>query len=79
VGVIGSDVYEERDANIISVERVCRQGTTVEITGNRSRLGRNVGSNKSHTAPSQKTAFFIITAVKTSDFMNNFSLFMRQR
>jgi hypothetical protein len=50
---------EERIASIIGVKRISQPGDT---------FLRNIGSYKSHRAlTSEKTAFFIVTAVKTSN------------
>jgi hypothetical protein len=78
VALVRADVSEERIASIVKVERLNKLGTRLKVTSNRSRLRRNTNygicsSDTSivvqvpHGIASQKTAFFIVTAEKTSD------------
>jgi hypothetical protein len=59
VALIRTDVSEERRASVIRVKIGSELGTTLAVTSNRRRLRRNIVS--------QKTEFFIVTAVKTSN------------
>jgi hypothetical protein len=80
VALVRTDVSEEPSVTFIRVTRIGELGTTLAATSNRRKLRRNsfrpdeggarflrnVGSYKSRTAlTSQKTQFFIVTAVKT--------------
>jgi hypothetical protein len=65
-----TDVSEELSASFIRVTRIGELGTTLAVTSNRRTLRRN----KSHTVTSQKTPYFIVTAVKTSN-LNGPSLY----
>jgi hypothetical protein len=71
VALVRTDISDELNASFIRVTRIGELGTTLAVTGNRRTPRRNwyfVGSYKSHTAlTSQKTPFFIVTAVKTSN------------
>jgi hypothetical protein len=58
-----NDVSEERIASIIMVTRISELGTTLPVTRKRSMLRRSTA----HGVQSQKTTFFIVTAVKTSN------------
>jgi hypothetical protein len=55
-------VKEELSTSSIRVTRIGELGTTLAVTSNRRRL-RSVP----HGVTSQKTPFFIVTAVKTSN------------
>jgi hypothetical protein len=55
VALVRTDVSEELSASIIKVTGIGELGTTLAVTSNRRTLRRNT----------QKTAFFIVTAVKT--------------
>jgi hypothetical protein len=57
VALVRTDVSEKLSASFIRVTRIGELGTTVAATINRSTLRRNT---------SQKTLFFLVTAVKTS-------------
>jgi hypothetical protein len=61
VPLVRPDVSEELIASIIRVTRITELGTTLEVTNNRS--------TRPHGITSQKTAFFIVIAVKTSNFI----------
>jgi hypothetical protein len=71
VALVRTDISEELSASFIRVTRIGELGTTLAVTSNRrtlrKKIFRNVGSYKSHTVTSQKTPFFIATAVKTSN------------
>jgi hypothetical protein len=58
VTLVRTDVSEELCASIIRVTRIGELGTTLAVTRNRK---------EPHGVTSQKTPFFIVTAVKTSD------------
>jgi hypothetical protein len=60
VEVVFTDVSEERIASIFRVEGKIRKSA-------RKASVRDVKSRLLHGATSQKTAFFIVTAVKTSN------------
>jgi hypothetical protein len=83
VALVRTDVSEELGVFIIRVTRIGELGTTLAVTSNRRTLRRNtyyilmmkaIRSYKTtvlqepHDVTSQKTAFFIVTAVKTSSF-----------
>jgi hypothetical protein len=63
VALVRADVSEELSASIIRVTRICELGT-LAVTSNRRTLQRNI---KPHGVTSQKTVYFIVTAVKTSN------------
>jgi hypothetical protein len=56
VALVRTDVSEGLSTSFIRVERIGQLGTTLAVTSNRRTL-RNI----------QKTPFFIVTAVKTSN------------
>jgi hypothetical protein len=60
---VRTDVSEALSPSFTRVTRIGELETTIAVTSNRSRLRRNT---KPHGATSQKTPFFIVTAVKTS-------------
>jgi hypothetical protein len=74
---VRTDVSKELSAPIIRVTRISELGTTLTVTSNRPTLRRNTKMTLSsyqtsdlqepHGVTSQKTAFFIVTAVKTSN------------
>jgi hypothetical protein len=61
VALVRTDVSEEPGASFIRVTRIGELGTIQAATNNRRMLQRN--------ATSQKTPFFIVTAVKTSNLI----------
>jgi hypothetical protein len=74
VTLVRTDVLEKRIASIIRVRRLGQLGTTLAITSNLSTLQRNICNSDDgddiffrSDVTSQKTTFFIVTAVKTSD------------
>jgi hypothetical protein len=70
VAIVRPGVSEELSASFIRVTRIGELGITLADEGGVKFL-RNVGSYKSHTAlTSQKTPFFIATAVKTSNLVD---------
>jgi hypothetical protein len=83
VALVKTDVSKKRIVSIIRVTRIGELGTTLDLTSNSrtlrtdchpdeggARFLRNVGSYKSHMPlTSQKTPFFIVTAVKTSNLI----------
>jgi hypothetical protein len=67
VALVITDVSEERNASIITVTRIGVLGTTLAVTSIRRMLRRNtMFSQAPHGVTSQKTAFFVVTAVKAS-------------
>jgi hypothetical protein len=74
VVLVRTDVSEEPGASFITVTRIGELGTTQAATSNRRTLRRNTKVppkrrflQEPHGVTSQKTPFFIVTAVKTSD------------
>jgi hypothetical protein len=80
VALVRTDVSEEPSASFIRVTRIDELGTTQAATNNRRTLRRNTDSchpdeggskrrflQDPHGVTSQKTPFFIVTAVKTSN------------
>jgi hypothetical protein len=65
VAVVKTNASEESIASIIKVTRIDKLGTTLAIINNRSTKGGN--TIEAHGVKSQKTAFFIVTAVKPSN------------
>jgi hypothetical protein len=61
-------VSEELGASSIRVTRIVELGTTIALTSNRRMLRRF--SQEPHGVTSQKTPFFIVTAMKTSNLTN---------
>jgi hypothetical protein len=60
VALVRTDVSEEPGASFIRVTKIYELGTTQAATSNRRTLRRNF-------VTTQKTPFFIVTAVKTSN------------
>jgi hypothetical protein len=71
VALVRTDALEECIASITRVERIGELGTTLTVTINRSALRRNPLERRflqePHGVKSQKTAFFIVNAVKPSN------------
>jgi hypothetical protein len=68
VAFVRTDVSEERSASVIREIRIGELGTTLAITSSRRTLRRSTKHRFLPEPPgvtSQKTAFFIVTAVKT--------------
>jgi hypothetical protein len=61
VALLITGVSEEPGATFIRVTKIGELGTTQAATGNRRRLRRK----EPHGVTTQKTPFFIVTAVKT--------------
>jgi hypothetical protein len=61
VALVRTDVSEDFRASFIRVTRIGELGTTLAVTSN--------------GVTSQKTSFFIVTAVKTSNLMKTSSVF----
>jgi hypothetical protein len=59
VALVRTDVSQELSTSFIRVTRISELGTTLALTSNR------------HTLRSQKTAFFRVTVVKTSNLTNS--------
>jgi hypothetical protein len=66
VGLVRTDVLEELSASFIRVTRIGELGTTLAVTSNRRTLRRNF-LQEPYDVTSQKTPFFIVIAVKTSN------------
>jgi hypothetical protein len=75
VALVRTDVSEELSASFIRVTRIGDLGTTLAVTSNRRTLRRRRRYvppkrqflQEPHGVTSQKTPFFIVTAVKTSN------------
>jgi hypothetical protein len=71
VALVRTDDSEEHSAFIIRVTRIGKLGTTLAISSNRRTLRcipvRYQFLEEPHGLTSHKTAFFIVTAVKTSN------------
>jgi hypothetical protein len=76
VALVKTDVSDELRASFIRVTRIGELGTTLVLTSNRRTLRRNANLvfhpkrqflQEPHGVTSQKTAFFIVTAMKTSN------------
>jgi hypothetical protein len=68
VALVRTDVSKELGASFIRVTRIGELGTTLAVTSNRRTLRRNTKFlQEPHGVTSQKTAFFIVTTVKTSN------------
>jgi hypothetical protein len=63
LALVRTDVSEERSASFIRVTGIGELETTQAVTSNLRTLRR---SEEAHGVTSQKTEFFIVTAVKTS-------------
>jgi hypothetical protein len=66
VALVRTDVSEESFASNIRVKRIGKLRTTLAATSNRN--------TEPHGIISQKTAFFVVTAVKTSNLTLIYSL-----
>jgi hypothetical protein len=58
MGLVRTDISEELSTSFIRVTRIGELGTTLAVTSNRQ---------EPHGVTTQKTPFFIVTAVKTSN------------
>jgi hypothetical protein len=74
VVLVRTDVSEELSASFNKVTRIGELGTTLAVTNNRRTLGRNTNLvflrwflQEPRGVTSQKTPFFIVTVVKTSN------------
>jgi hypothetical protein len=63
VALVRTDVSEKLSASFIRVTRIGELGTTLAVTSNRMRRFLH----EPHGVTSQKTPFFTVTAVKTSN------------
>jgi hypothetical protein len=68
VALVRTDVSEEQGASFIRVTKIGELGTTQAATSNRLTLRRNF-VQEPHGVTTQKTPFFIGTAVKTSNLL----------
>jgi hypothetical protein len=66
VALVRADVSEEPGASFIRVTKIGELGTAQAATSNRRTLRRNT-IQEPHSVTTQKTPFFIVTAVKTSN------------
>jgi hypothetical protein len=66
VALVRTDISEELSASYIRVTRIGELGTTLAATSNQRMLRRNF-LQEPQGVTSQKTPFFIVTAVKTSN------------
>jgi hypothetical protein len=69
VALVRTDVSEERSVSIIRVTRIGELGKGLAATSNRRTLPRNSHRN-THGISSQKTAFVIVTAMKSPNLTN---------
>jgi hypothetical protein len=69
VALVRTDVSEELSASFIRVTRIGELGTTLAVTRNRPPKLRFL--QEPHGLTSQKTPFFIVTAMKTSNLTGN--------
>jgi hypothetical protein len=77
VALVGTDVSEEPGGSFIRVTSIGELGTTQAATSNRRTLRRKEAPvppkrrflQQPHGVTSQKTQFFIVTAVKTSNLI----------
>jgi hypothetical protein len=74
VAVVSTDVSEELSASLIRVKIIGELGTKIAVNSNRLTLTKEALSSSErrffqepHGVTSQKTLFFIVTAVKTSN------------
>jgi hypothetical protein len=73
VALITTNVSENRSTSIIRVTRIVEPGTTLAVASNDERCEEVLSQHKrqflkgSHGVTSQKTAVYIVTAVKTLD------------
>jgi hypothetical protein len=67
VDLVRTDVSEEPGASFIMVTKIGEIGTTQAATSNRRTLRRIRFLQESHGVTTQKTPFFMVTAVKTSN------------
>jgi hypothetical protein len=65
VALVRTDVSEDPGADVIRVTKIGELGTTQAATSNRRTLRRNTNGFLGVTT--QKTPFFIVTAVKTAN------------
>jgi hypothetical protein len=65
VALIRTDISEELSTSFIKVTIIGELGTTLAVTSNRRRFLKEPSS-----VTSQKTPFFIVTAVETSNLTN---------
>jgi hypothetical protein len=82
VTLVRTDVSEERSASIIWVTRIGELGSMSPITINWRMLQRNTKAHivlskhrflqEPHRVTSQKTAFFIVTTVKSTSLTENY-------
>jgi hypothetical protein len=69
VALVRTDVSKELSASFIRVTRIGDLGTTLAVTSNLRTLQRFF--QEPHGLTSQKTPFFIVTAVKASNLTNS--------
>jgi hypothetical protein len=75
VALVITDVSEERGSSFIRVTKIGELGTTQAATSNRRTLRRNTSVlTRATRVTTQKTPFFIVTAVKTSNLTELYSL-----
>jgi hypothetical protein len=80
VAPVRTEVSEERSASIIRVTRIGELGTTIAITSNQNTTACECQLLVTATEPqgitSQKTAFVMVTAVKTSNLTLKSSVYI---
>jgi hypothetical protein len=76
VALVRTDVSEELSASFIRLTRIAELGRTLDVTANRRTLRRNtLFLQEPHGVTYQKTPFFIVTAVKTSNLTQKFATY----
>jgi hypothetical protein len=64
VALVRTDISEEISASLIRVKRIGKLGTTLATDARCEEIPYCVFLQEPHDVASQKTAFFIVTAVK---------------
>jgi hypothetical protein len=67
VTLVKTDVSEESSASIIRVTRIGEVGTMLAVTNNRHTMPKRRFLQDPHGVTSQKTAYFIVAAVETTN------------
>jgi hypothetical protein len=68
MALVRTDVSEELSASFIRITRICELGTTQAVTAEVH--PKRLFLQEPHGLTSQKTPFFIVTAMKTSNLTN---------
>jgi hypothetical protein len=78
VALVRTDVSEEPGASFIRVTKICELGTTQAATRRRQVPPKRRSLQEPHGVTTQKTPFFIVTAVKISNLISYLRLFPTQ-